>query len=244
MSVSAFAKEFLFDKIGVKNYLFDIDKNGITRTDGGLKMRPRDMMKFGILYLNNGEWNGKQIISPEWIAVSTEQIFNVGYQDYGWHWWIKKYSINNKLYRSYYAMGHGEQAIIIFPDLSMIVVFTAGNYLEPEHRPFEIIEQYILPSLSPDELLIPAYTTDELKKFEGAYHINTDENIQIVIRDSSLFAIDPSGAEFRLIPASPNYFIVENMMRDVYFVSDQYGNITSAEIFIDGERVDIFKKDK
>ena len=73
---------------------------------------------------------------------------NAGGQDYGFHWWIRNYRVNQDMIESFYALGHGEQAIIIVPDQKLVVVLTAGNYLQPEHRPFEIMTEYILPSIT------------------------------------------------------------------------------------------------
>jgi len=244
MSVDMFSKEYLFNELGIKNYSWDIDENGTIRTDGGLKMRPRDMLKFGLLYLNTGRWKDKELIPTDWVISSTQQKISNGIQNYGFHWWVKNYSVNEKLFRSFYALGHGEQAIIIVPDQKLVVVMTAGNYLEPEHRPFEIMAGYILPSISSGNIPEPDLKTENLTEYTGEYEINENETIKIVLTDSVLHAIDPAGESFRLIPRSPSYFIVENMSRELLFTRDTQGSITSAEIFSDGQRVDIFRKTK
>ncbi|MDX9948773.1 MAG: serine hydrolase, partial [Bacteroidales bacterium] len=123
------------------------DKNGIIRMDGGLKMRPRDMLSFGSLYLNNGEWNGEQILSEDWVKSSTTQKVNLNDRGYASHWWTMDYTINENTFETYYALGHGEQAIIVVPGSELVFVMTAGNYMQVEHSPFEIMSQYILPSL-------------------------------------------------------------------------------------------------
>ena len=148
LSVDDFTREHLFKDLGITNYSWDIGDNGITRTDGGLKMRPRDMLKLGLLYLNKGVWQNQQLVSANWIITSTETKMNAGGQDYGFHWWIRNYRVNQDMIESFYALGHGEQAIIIVPDQKLVVVLTAGNYLQPEHRPFEIMTEYILPSIT------------------------------------------------------------------------------------------------
>lgn len=147
MTVDYFSREYLFNHLNTAIYSWDIDKNGITRTDGGLKMRPRDMVNFGLLYLNNGQWNGEQILSESWIRNSTTQKINLNDRGFAYHWWTMDYRINGKIFRTYYALGHGEQAIIVVPDSKLVFVMTAGNYMQVEQRPFEIMSQYILPSL-------------------------------------------------------------------------------------------------
>jgi CubicO group peptidase (beta-lactamase class C family) len=146
----SFSIEHLFDPLKITSYSWDIDQNGIIRMDGGLKVRPRDMIKFGLLYVNNGKWNGSQILSEDWIQSSTSLKIDLNDRGYAYHWWTMDYRINGKTYKTYYALGHGEQAIIIVPDSKLVLVITAGNYFQVEQRPFEIMSQYILPSLKTD----------------------------------------------------------------------------------------------
>jgi CubicO group peptidase (beta-lactamase class C family) len=147
LRADSFARQYLFDFLKAAGYSWDIDRNGITRMDGGLKMRPRDMLSFGSLYLNNGQWNGEQILSEDWVKSSTTQKVNLNDRGYASHWWTMDYTINGNTFRTYYALGHGEQAIIVVPGSDLVFVMTAGNYMQVEHRPFEIMSQYILPSL-------------------------------------------------------------------------------------------------
>jgi CubicO group peptidase (beta-lactamase class C family) len=146
--VEAFTNEYLFKPLGIRNYAWDVDENGVTRTDGGLKLRPRDMLKFGLLYLHNGTWKEDQIISGNWIHLSTGQKIGSDNEGYAFHWWIRNYNVNNTLFRTFYALGHGEQAIIIVPEHRLVFVMTAGNYLQSEHRPLEILNEYILPAIN------------------------------------------------------------------------------------------------
>ena len=171
---------------------------------------------------------------PEWMEALK---WDRGYAD---HWWTKDYSVNGTLFRTYFALGHGEQAIIINPDFKLVFVMTAGNYMQPEQRPFEIMTQYILPSLE-------TVNTDEQKMltdFIGEFQINETESIKIDIKDSSLIAIDPAGITFKLIRKSNFSFITEDKSREVQFVTDQTGTISIAEIYVKGQKVETLKKTK
>jgi len=148
LPVEDFTYEYLFKLLGISDYSWDVDENGVTRTDGGLKLRPRDMLKFGLLYLHNGTWKEDQIISGNWIHLSTGQKIGSDNEGYAFHWWIRNYNVNNTLFRTFYALGHGEQAIIIVPEHRLVFVMTAGNYLQSEHRPLEILNEYILPAIN------------------------------------------------------------------------------------------------
>jgi hypothetical protein len=242
MPVPQFANKFLFAGLGVTRFSWDKDVNGNTLTDGGLRMRPRDMMKFGLLYLNGGMWNHRQLISSEWVSSSTGYKIDAGNQDYGFNWWIRNYSVNQKLFKSFYALGHGEQAIIVVPDQKLVVVITAGNYLQAEHRPFEIMAAFILPSLPSGIESKPPGNPVNPVEFTGTYRINQNESIRIVLKGNTLFAVDPAGASFRLIPKSTGYFVIEKKAREVYFVRDSLGKCKAAEVFANGQRVEMLKK--
>jgi hypothetical protein len=79
------------------------------------------MAKFGQLYLNNGVWEGEQIIPAEWVARSSETYLSHWVGGYGYQWWTFPQS------GIYYASGAYEQRIYVIPDLDMVVVFTADN---------------------------------------------------------------------------------------------------------------------
>jgi CubicO group peptidase (beta-lactamase class C family) len=71
---------------------------------------PRELAKFGYLFLNNGVWNGNRIISEGWVKKSTETYLNLNLSwadSYGYLWWLKKYYANNETYQSFFAEGWG-----------------------------------------------------------------------------------------------------------------------------------------
>jgi CubicO group peptidase (beta-lactamase class C family) len=240
LRIDSFSREFLFKDLNITNYSWDIDGNGITRMDGGLKMKPRDMLKFGLLYLNEGTWQGKQIISKDWIKNSTLQKISVNDRGYAYHWWTKDYSVNGTLFKTYFALGFGEQAIIVVPDSKLVFVMTAGNYMQVEHRPFEIMAQYILPSLK----VVNNNTQAKLTGFTGDYQINPTESINIELKDSTLLATDPAGIKFKLKRKSNLSFITEDQSREIQFIADENGTIVTAEIFVQGQKVETLMKIK
>jgi len=71
MSVGQFAENFLFGLLDIERYRWFILPGGKEYTGGGFRMRPLDMARFGQLYLQKGTWNGKQLISKEWVEEST-----------------------------------------------------------------------------------------------------------------------------------------------------------------------------
>ena len=88
-------------------------------------MNVYDMAKIGELYLNDGVWNGEQIIPAQWVEDSTTVQFDrsSGSANYGYQWWVRTFGNNN--YPSFFAQGHYGQYIFVVPDLELVLVFTS-----------------------------------------------------------------------------------------------------------------------
>ncbi len=116
----AFAVEYLFIPLGIKNYQWEKHDDGLTFGAVGLWLIPRDMAKIGQLMLQNGLWNGEQIVSAEWIAKSTR--LQTSHQNYGYYWypWQER--------KAFYAEGHGGQLIYVVPEKQLVIVITADSY--------------------------------------------------------------------------------------------------------------------
>jgi len=125
MDIEIFAKENLFDPMGILNYdwTFEPNKSSLT-TFSSMKIRPRDLVKLAKMYADGGKWKGQQIISEDWV----NKTFTMDEGDYGYLWREKHFDVSGKRYSSYQASGNGGQKINIWPELDMITVFTGGNY--------------------------------------------------------------------------------------------------------------------
>jgi len=147
LRIDEFVETHLFAPLGISEYYWWHYPNGTFQAGGGLYMLPRDMAKFGLLYLNGGAWDGDQIISKEWVEKSTKVHISVdSYWNYGYQWWLRTYRANSREFASYPARGWGGQYIFVFPALDMVVVFTGGNYSTPEPVD-EILTRFILPAI-------------------------------------------------------------------------------------------------
>jgi CubicO group peptidase (beta-lactamase class C family) len=135
----SYAERYLFAPLGILDYTWESDPQGIPIGGWGIHMKPRDMAKFGLLFLQKGRWNSEQLISPEWVQHATAgQIGTGGDRYYGYHWW----SIENS--PNFFALGLNSQLIYIAPEQDLVVVITAAM---PDSGPiFGLIEQYVLPS--------------------------------------------------------------------------------------------------
>ena len=117
----SYAVNYLFGPLGISeaDIFWEIDPQGIYVGGSWLHMRPRDMAKFGLLYLNKGKWNGNQIIPRKWVEKSTRSLVHVeDYADYGYQWWVESNTM-------YFAEGYRGQFICVLKDLNVVVVLTA-----------------------------------------------------------------------------------------------------------------------
>lgn len=149
ISVSEFARKYLFEPLNISHYQWYIFPDGSEMTAGALWMRPRDMAKFGYLILSGGQWHGKQILSEEWINKSTSAHISAGGYDYGYYWWLGKLNKENEIIESIMASGYGGQRVYVIPKLNLIAVFTSQPDDNPkgQTRIAQIMENYILPSM-------------------------------------------------------------------------------------------------
>lgn len=148
-----YMREKLFAPLGITNYIMNTDDTGvIPYFGGGLNLTPRDMLKFGQLYLNEGIWNGEQIISKSWVQESFKKhtrLQDSRYKDeYGYFWYHHTYNVDGESIKSIEARGAGGQFIFVVPELEVVAVITAGNYRNGKTgQSLEIFRDYILPAL-------------------------------------------------------------------------------------------------
>jgi CubicO group peptidase (beta-lactamase class C family) len=157
MPTSIFADTHLFQPLGIVNYIWPTDPHGIPDGGGiseGVRMSSRDLAKIGFLYLNNGTWDGQQIVSADWVTNSTIVQSTGGSEsgysgNYGYLWWVKP-SLN-----LYCAFGYRGQFIFVIPSQDVVFVTTSS-----EMRSFEfLIKQFILPSVGVYDFMTTIVTT-------------------------------------------------------------------------------------
>jgi CubicO group peptidase (beta-lactamase class C family) len=147
-TIPEFANQYLFNPIGINNFVWNFKPNkSSVETFCQVYLTSRDMAKFGLLYLNNGNWNGKQIISNEWVNQSLSKHSIVQGIDYGYLWWNKYLEAEGFKYYSFAAQGNGGQKIYIWHEQNMVTVITGGNY-NSQSPSDELIKKYILPAFN------------------------------------------------------------------------------------------------
>ena len=104
-----YADEVLFRPLGITRRLDAVPQDEVS-AGSGLEMTARDMLKLGHLYLRNGEWDGEQIIDPEYAAAATTWQSagdsTGAWAGYGYQWWI---TATNAGYPAFFALGYGGQ---------------------------------------------------------------------------------------------------------------------------------------
>ena len=135
-----FARTQLFGPLGITAVAWASDPQGITIGEGQLMLSPRDMAKFGLLYLNRGRWDGRQLVSESWIEASTvKQVPAEPVQGYGYLWWVDPAGY-------YLAMGHRGQFIFVVPDKALVMVATGDLGDSQFFAPKRLLDRFVIPA--------------------------------------------------------------------------------------------------
>ncbi|MVM30951.1 serine hydrolase [Spirosoma sp. HMF4905] len=143
-SLPKFATQRLFTPLGITQFDWHFQPDSSSaETYCQLSLRPRDMAKFGLLYLNKGVWQGKQLLSQDWVTASFTKHSVVQNVNYGYLWWLKYLNANGTRFEGMAAQGNGGQRIYIWPTLHMVTVITGGNFNQQSPAD-ELLANYIL----------------------------------------------------------------------------------------------------
>jgi CubicO group peptidase (beta-lactamase class C family) len=129
LRTNVFAEKHLFEPLGIYAYQWNRDSTGhpcTGGTDGGVALRTRDLAKFGWLFLYDGRWKGKQVVSEEWVKLATQKhIRNPrGGAYYGFNWFPGSMRRGGKEVEYVASFGYGGQTLYLIPAFDTILVFT------------------------------------------------------------------------------------------------------------------------
>jgi CubicO group peptidase (beta-lactamase class C family) len=111
-----YARRHLFEPLGITDFRWDKLRDGNSNGSAGLQLRSRDFLRLGVLA--GGSWEGRQVVSREWIARSTSEQVPIDHESgYGYQWWI-----NGRPRFAFSALGHGGQILIVMPEFDAIAV--------------------------------------------------------------------------------------------------------------------------
>jgi CubicO group peptidase (beta-lactamase class C family) len=152
--LEVFAREVLFQPLGISDVEWKNYPQNKKVAAAGLRIRPRDAAKIGQLLLNRGAWDGKPIVSADWIEQSIKPRFQaVGYFSglffYGQQWWLGRSISEGTEVKWISAMGSGGQRIFIVPDRDLVVMTTSGLYFRAHQGDgaLDMLTNNILPSV-------------------------------------------------------------------------------------------------
>ncbi|WP_334074744.1 MULTISPECIES: serine hydrolase [Paenibacillus] len=141
----SYATTHLFRPLNIADVRWKASPEGHSGGHVGLHMTAGDMLKIGIVCLQNGAWEGRPLVSPEWIAraLSPQCPPFYAYGRYGYHWWNDEAAG----IRYSYAHGHGGQQIYVIPDLEAAVAISSESEVKRYRNPKALLERKILPAL-------------------------------------------------------------------------------------------------
>ena len=143
-----YASRYLFKPLGIKpsDWTWHYDLTNNDKEYSQIHLRPRDMLKLGILYANDGTWHGKRVISKAWVEASLSGQSTVDDSEYGYFWWRPWLNVNGTHVYVDAAQGNGGQKIYLLPQYHFVAVFTGGLYNSSSPMD-KIIVTDILPKL-------------------------------------------------------------------------------------------------
>lgn len=152
--VEDWARDKLFGPLGITDFYWKTTPDGETDTEGGLFLKAHDLARIGHLFVNDGEWNGKQVLSADWIAASVKpHIADVSPSNdgrnsgYSYQWWVPEHE--NGEAKVYGGIGFGGQRLIVVPEHNIVAVLTGWNIFgNPEPVEVALREQVIPDALS------------------------------------------------------------------------------------------------
>lgn len=153
--LDAWTEERLFHPIGIDDYYWKITPGGEVDSEGGLYLSTHDLARIGYLMLRGGEWDGRRIVSPDWVAASTSPVVSDVNPDndrpdtgYGYQWWVPLHE--NGETRVFAGNGYGGQFLHVVPEYDLISVFNGWTLHErPELSSWTALQDRILPAVSP-----------------------------------------------------------------------------------------------
>nr|WP_255651054.1 serine hydrolase [Cesiribacter sp. SM1] len=122
-SLEQFTQEKLFNPLGIQEYKWEKAKDGTNFGAFSLHLKPRDLAKLGQLCLQNGKWEGQQLISASYLeeAVKVQAGSNT---PYGYYFWLLP------AFKGYAMKGHGGQFVFVCPEKELLIVYTAFPYTD------------------------------------------------------------------------------------------------------------------
>ncbi|MGI8706317.1 MAG: serine hydrolase domain-containing protein [Sphingomicrobium sp.] len=146
-----YADEVLHRPLGIESSEWQITPAGFAQAGGGTSYRTRDLARIAELIRNGGEWNGRQVISRQFIQAMTRPQAHVSDErgDYGYLTWLPTYNTGPRSFRALAMLGAGGNWAVIIPELRVVAVITSENFGNRDAHALSqrLLEQMILPAI-------------------------------------------------------------------------------------------------
>jgi CubicO group peptidase (beta-lactamase class C family) len=153
MPLPEFAQRNLIEPLGIAraDWRWNYDLTNADKEYSQIYLRPRDMLKLGILFADGGRWHGRQVVSSVWTRASLAEQSHIDNVSYGYFWWRPWLNVETPSGSQHVdviaAEGNGGQKIYLVPKYDLVAVFTAGGYNAESTPPNTILAKIILPAL-------------------------------------------------------------------------------------------------
>jgi CubicO group peptidase (beta-lactamase class C family) len=139
----------LGDPMKIHSYGWLLDPAGNPSGGGSVNLLPRDFMKIGQLMLDGGTWDGRRILSRDFVARASSPLYRIGERGYGYLWWGQDYLYQGRTIHAFAALGAGGQVMMVFPELDLVIATFGGSYSSSGWRYMggELIPEHILPAV-------------------------------------------------------------------------------------------------
>lgn len=146
LPLEEFAKLYLFDPLGIDRFEWIAGRDGVASAASGLRLSARDLAKIGEMVASGGTYDGRQIVSSDWLRQSAIPRAVLDPLRYGYHWWQSPVGDPPSWIAGF---GNGGQRMSISPRLGLVVVVYAGRYNESDawQLPLAVVNDYVVPAL-------------------------------------------------------------------------------------------------
>lgn len=172
MSTLDYARQVLFDPLGIPStpayeptatgedwesfdesfeaadFAWAVDPPGVHTGMWGLRLRAQDLARIGLMYLGNGQWQGRQVVPEGWVREATSAQVDTGggyTTSYGYQWWVTTADGAP----AYAALGTAGQVLAVVPDRDLVVVFQFAGRLGGLGRLLPVVDTVIAPAYRP-----------------------------------------------------------------------------------------------
>ena len=147
MPIDEYAERKLFQPLGITEFEWVRGQDGVPSAASGLRLNIHDLVKIGQLILQNGEFNGQQVVPAAWLEASfTPRAQLDSGLRYGYFWWLAPWGEPPAWVAGF---GNGGQRLTVQPEQNLVIAVFAGNYNQPDawKLPVKIIEEFVVPAL-------------------------------------------------------------------------------------------------